>query len=999
MSSQLVEVFRKNTTRIKSISFHPVLPTFLTANHCGTIYLWSYHYLQVIRSLNEHTGSVRTICFHPSGELFATGGDDKLVRIWNYKSLKVVHRLKGHSDYIRSVSFHPTHPWLISASDDCTVSIWNTYSGELIYSSSGHQHYVMNALFIDSTHFVSASLDHTICLWDCSNLFEKTRKFMTPAATLQQTLEAHDRGVNTLYYKDGILYSGADDREIKKWKYSGEILSLEDTYFAHDGNVTAVNEINGMCIGVSEDGSVTLCARRKTQRIEIGARLWCVAIKNDLVAVGSDDGLVLYRYSDVLLASNTVNGVVALLYDSNLKVLDLEMNKISGNYKINNESGKVVRIEQLKNNRVLIEYNEKYNEDIKISYEIIKDNSRYSSDLGSYTETSTAIYRLRNGELSREVGSDVTAISTFGTGTVPLFMVSDSSGVFIVSGHTLYYYADDSDEPLVYHSSFDLPRHLVVSKSIVGLIGLNRIILLDRSLRFIDLISEKCEVMGAAFIDLGIDEPVFVYSTMRQLKYYMGGTGTLLSIDKRVIPLAAGDSSVSGNSTVLGNSCVLVLSSQGVEKLKVSFGEVLFRHAVLNDGDERILKIIEEEHLPGRSPLKYLVSSGKGEVALPYIQDAQGKFEVLVSSGRFEEAYQLCESKKMYEELAESALRNCEVDVAERCFKELNDPVGLFFLYLTSKQTEKLSTLYGTVVETMAKLVLGDDSVLGVGSREDGMDSKADVASVTQTVEKIKITQGDQAGDQNSSQPADKNHYSDISSSTDKTGYATMNDSEPQHFAVFDVELFREQQVPEETPEELLRRGLELTTEGKFNGAVGLFRGAILAFAQRMMRMNHMADQFVELRRKVGIYLWGLHVEIERRKLQEQSDKAEDKPHTSDGKSDTGSHSKLLEMALFFASLPLEKKHSELALKQAMNICYKNGNVRTAKRLAAGLKGTRKADKILGDPSDEDRYELRNVELSYDTLEYEEDARVCSMCFIKSKYGENCGACLIGHFE
>lgn len=200
-----------------------------------------------IDRFEEHEGPVRGVHFHTTQPLFVSGGDDYKVKIWNYKLRRCLFTLHGHLDYIRTVQFHDENPWIVSASDDQTIRIWNWQSRSCVSVLTGHNHYVMCARFHMKEDFVvSASLDQTVRVWDISGLRKKSYAptsgpsssgedilklpqniggdlFGGGDCVVKYVMEGHDRGVNWVSFHPSLplIISGADDRQVKLWRYNG----------------------------------------------------------------------------------------------------------------------------------------------------------------------------------------------------------------------------------------------------------------------------------------------------------------------------------------------------------------------------------------------------------------------------------------------------------------------------------------------------------------------------------------------------------------------------------------------------------------------------------------------------------------------------------------------------------------------------------------------------------------------------------------------------------
>lgn len=223
------------------------VPQFFDSRLSLGLQLWDYRVGTTIDRFEEHEGPVRGIHFHRSQPLFVSGGDDYKIKVWNYKLRRCLFTLHGHLDYIRTVQFHDEYPWIVSASDDQTIRIWNWQSRSCVAVLTGHNHYVMCAQFHMKEYFVvSASLDQTVRVWDISGLKNKS---YTPGssstshgedilklqnlggdlfgggdAAVKYVLEGHERGVNwaSFHPTQPVIVSGADDRLVKLWRYSGK---------------------------------------------------------------------------------------------------------------------------------------------------------------------------------------------------------------------------------------------------------------------------------------------------------------------------------------------------------------------------------------------------------------------------------------------------------------------------------------------------------------------------------------------------------------------------------------------------------------------------------------------------------------------------------------------------------------------------------------------------------------------------------------------------------
>lgn len=59
-NAPFITLFETESTRVKSISFHPTRPWILAALHTGSIQLWDYRIKTLIEKFDEHKGTKLT---------------------------------------------------------------------------------------------------------------------------------------------------------------------------------------------------------------------------------------------------------------------------------------------------------------------------------------------------------------------------------------------------------------------------------------------------------------------------------------------------------------------------------------------------------------------------------------------------------------------------------------------------------------------------------------------------------------------------------------------------------------------------------------------------------------------------------------------------------------------------------------------------------------------------------------------------------------------------
>lgn len=1024
---EIGRIMEQETARVKSLSFHPSKPIIVSGHHSGVIKAWDYQMNVCVYDFLDHDGSVRTVLFHPRGDFFISGGDDKIIRIWNYTERRVTNRLKGHDDFIRCLDFHPTKPWILSASDDQTVMIWNMLTGKLLATARGHCHYVMSAKFLGEDLIVSGSLDQSIRIWDCKGLGDVAKKSaLLPDIVIRQIVDGHDRGVNSIAVGDGIFVSGGDDRDVKVWEWSETSAWERESMSSHQGPVTGLLCSGKYILSCGEDGLFCIfdTERRKGVERRIEERYWCISSKENLYAVGHDSGFEVYLYAEPKIVCGGEDGVFYLrnskIYSSNYKT-----EKIL--YKPKRDIVSMCSEKEY----LLIQYAERFEilEKEKMVMSEAGEGVLFvdgSGDVGLIVRNSECMYRTRVGSGDKAVISSAKGKLFRGSnGLVALVNERVVTLCFIGGGEK------STSMPF-------RPSNVICSNNRVAVVGVNDVHVYDLDLNLINTANEMVSIVDGFF-----HEDLFIYATYKHLKYIFEDTGVLKSVEKMVVPFH------------LDNNLLYFLSDDGVECVDVDMTEIKFKEAVLKGED--IAPLIEGGALPGLAPLSYLIKQKKGTVALPYIKDIRQRFELCLSDSRLDECLEYCRSEgstEMNRKLADAAIREGRVEIAEECLKNIREWNMLFMLYVCSKRIDKIAEIIDDADEATRSAIMlylenreyfEDTKVIGgnvtkrsgetgvtkeskglqafgtnrrsVETRENGTGGRSvDVEDTS--AGSLSCDEADHctanAGTYGLEEKEHPGELSDLGDVPDLSGQE-MNSSEEGEMTwscstgeeclgeeaeeKLDVsslslkETFEVEACP--VNREALAGYIEMRGEGDIAGSMN--KGLELTTEGRFSKAINMFQTAIvnigfEIEKKGG---YEFCIE-ERKKIGAyMSGLSVEKARRK-----TESGLKNIVMAKYFASLPLEKEHRVLASSTAIMVFKKHGNFKQAKELASSLRNegedTKVINKVLSDIHSEDTYAIPEGVFCQDVLDIRTSSKTCLLCFINSFEGDLCTNCKIG---
>ena len=325
---EIVKVLLTRSERVKMVELHPKEPLVLCSLYTGQVTLWNYDTQSLVKSFDIVDLPVRCVKFITRLNSFVCGADDMMIRVFNYNTMEKVNTFEAHQDYIRCIAVHEQLPYLLTSSDDMTIKLWDwskNWQNTMVFEE--HVHYVMCVVFNpkDPTTFASASLDTTVKVWSITS----------PVANF--TLEAHEKGVNTVeYYYGGdkpYIVTGADDQTVKIFDYQTKACIQELSLHTHNVSCALFHPDLPLLLTGSEDETISVVSTqtfRQEQTLNFGLqRVWSISAKPgcNKVAIGCDKGMVVVRLGkEEPVMCMDVNGKI--LISNNNEILRMEIKNL-----------------------------------------------------------------------------------------------------------------------------------------------------------------------------------------------------------------------------------------------------------------------------------------------------------------------------------------------------------------------------------------------------------------------------------------------------------------------------------------------------------------------------------------------------------------------------------------------------------------------------------------------------------------------------------------------
>ncbi|XP_066339723.1 uncharacterized protein [Miscanthus floridulus] len=295
VQSEVEVVSNRKFSHVLSVDVHPTGPWILTTNQAGEVLIWDYKAQAIAISFDFTQKQVYSAKFIVGEEWIVAGDGYGTIYVYSYQTEEEVTSFDAHDSDITSLAVHPTDPLVLSSSEDRLIKLWDWKKNwECTRTFEGHSDRVTHVNFnpIGTSSFASASLDHTIKVWNISS-----------PESIITTLSDHPDGLVCIHsYRSDMkqyLIAGSCDGTAQIWDM--ETRRLVQTLKGHARHISCVYHHPELPVVItgSHEGTVRLW-NSTTYRLEsiVGINLGVVhalGYIKDLrrIAIGCHQGIAI----------------------------------------------------------------------------------------------------------------------------------------------------------------------------------------------------------------------------------------------------------------------------------------------------------------------------------------------------------------------------------------------------------------------------------------------------------------------------------------------------------------------------------------------------------------------------------------------------------------------------------------------------------------------------------------------------------------------------------
>jgi len=208
------------------------------------------------------------------------------------------------------------------------------------------------------------------------------------------------------------------------------------------------------------------------------------------------------------------------------------------------------------------------------------------------------------------------------------------------------------------------------------------------------------------------EQDSFIYSTHYHVKYIIDkeSAGVLATLTQRIYLI-----------TITGSTLYYVDQKGDKGTMKLDMSEYNYKMNVIKGKIGEVTRQLSKGEVVGTLAIRYLEKQNIPDLALAYEKDDKNKFNLAIASGNLEAALLAAvemKRKDYFKALAEEALRQGNLQVAEICYQKTMSFNKLVFLYLFTGNLSKLEIIMNLAKTKLKDPMLSYQAALLLGSVE-----------------------------------------------------------------------------------------------------------------------------------------------------------------------------------------------------------------------------------------------------------------------------------------
>ena len=207
LQKQEVKNLIVHQSAVFAIHFNKFQQQYYTADADGLVAIWDANW-QLLLQIPLACGKIRQIEIAPDGKYLMLACADGMIRQLDSTFFNEELQFQAHTDACTALSILPDGT-ILSAGKDAYVRRW-TAAGQQLNAFPAHLGTIYQLKILNALHYVTASRDKTIKVWDL-----QTDQIVQ---RIDLQMAGHRHSINTVLCTENGFLSAGDDKRIIEWR-------------------------------------------------------------------------------------------------------------------------------------------------------------------------------------------------------------------------------------------------------------------------------------------------------------------------------------------------------------------------------------------------------------------------------------------------------------------------------------------------------------------------------------------------------------------------------------------------------------------------------------------------------------------------------------------------------------------------------------------------------------------------------------------------------------